>query len=124
MAILFKLRKNGGVLCGDTARGFPPVTAGTLVATTMRPTKQKDKPLAILAVTVRRGMIEDVVSNHPELLYGIKVVTIDYDTETSEPSDLDEIKDDKGNTEPAYVSVVPINHTTINLDDAYKAVVD
>ena len=71
----------------------------------------------ILAVTIERGAVQAVVTDHPEFLPPMNLVVIDYDSRGKQESEKVEVPQEDGTISTADVTAYTINPARINLTE-------
>jgi hypothetical protein len=71
----------------------------------------------ILAVTVKGGAVQAVVTDYPEFLPPMNVVVIDYDSRGKQESEMVEVPQEDGTISTANVTVHTINPARFNLTE-------
>lgn len=73
-------------------------------------------PCPILAVVMEGGVIQAIVSGHPDLFNGIAAMVIDYDTDGVSKEDLVDVPQPDGTVAVAYVCGIEVHSASIGLD--------
>lgn len=75
----------------------------------------------LLGIVIEGGLIQSVVTEHPEICKDLDIIQIDYDTEGADPEDLFEVPQDKaGRTETAFISEHAVEQENIRLREVYE----
>lgn len=77
-------------------------------------------PGPILAVVMEGGVIQAIVSHHPERFKGIAAMVIDYDTDGASKEDLVDVPQPDGTVAVAYVCGIEVHSASIGLDQVKK----
>lgn len=77
-------------------------------------------PCSILAVVMEGGVIQAIVSHHPERFKDIDAMVIDYDTDGASKEDLVDVPQPDGTVAVAYVCGIEVHSASIGLDQVKK----
>lgn len=84
------------------------------------PLSDQDKGKPALAVVLQGGLVQAIVSNHPELMEGWNVLVIDYDTEGAEDGEITLIPQDDGADAKAIARFAPVEDAGIHLEQVVE----
>jgi hypothetical protein len=77
---------------------------------------EPNKSGLVLAVVLRGGLVQAIVSNHPELMKGWNVLVIDYDAEGAEDSEVTLVPQDDGAMAKAIARFEPVEAAGVDLE--------
>lgn len=78
----------------------------------------KGKPA--LAVVLQGGLVQAIVSNHPELMKGWNILVIDYDTEGAEEGEIFEVPQEDGAMAKALARFEAVEEAGIHLEQVVE----
>lgn len=76
--------------------------------------------LPYLVVVLQGGLVQGLVSNHPELLLGWECLVLDYDTDNAEEPRIFSIPQKDGTTARALAHSVPVETSGIDLSEVVE----
>ena len=79
--------------------------------------KSKANPAPILAVVLEGGVVQCITSDQPEAFAGVKVLTIDYDTEGGDNDRLSLVRQSDGEEVEAFVNEEFVTKAEIDLEN-------
>ena len=75
-----------------------------------------DKGQPALAVVLQGGLVQAIVSNHPEMMKGWNVLVIDYDTEGAEAGEIFQVLQEDGTMAKAIARFEAVEEAGIDLE--------
>lgn len=84
------------------------------------PLSDLDKGKPALAVVLQGGLVQAIVSNHPELMKGWNVLVIDYDTEGAEEGEIFQVPQEDGTISKALARFEAVEEAGIHLEQVVE----
>jgi len=81
------------------------------------PIPESQSGVPYLVVVLQGGLVQGLVSNHPELLLGWECLVLDYDTDGAEEPRIFSIPQNNGTTAKALAHSVPVESPGIDLSE-------